>query len=267
MTDDATAPTVLKLGGSVVTDKTEPETVDDASLRRAVDAIAARFGTDGTPTARAKAGTGDDSGRLILVHGGGSFGHYHASEHGVSVTAGTHDARATRAIHDTMVELNGLILTRLGERGVPALPVHPLSAGARDEASALELSTTAIEGMLAEGFVPVCHADVLVQEGAGTTIVSGDELVVALARRLDADRAGICSTVPGVLDDDGDVIERITALETVREYLGRSEATDVTGGMSGKVKQLLSLDAPAFVFGLDALEDFLAGESPGTQVG
>lgn len=265
MTDDTTALTVLKLGGSVVTDKTEPETVDDASLCRAADAIAAYLGTGGSPTAGT--GTGDGSVGLVLVHGGGSFGHYHASERDVSVTAGTHDARAAHAIHDTMVDLNDRILTELSEQGVPALPVHPLSAGARDEDGALDLSTTATEGLLAEGFVPVVHADVLVQKDAGTTIVSGDELVVALARRLDAERAGICSTVPGVLDDEGDVIERITSLETVREYLGGSETTDVTGGMYGKVKQLLSLDAPAFVFGLDRLEGFLAGESPGTQVG
>jgi len=256
-------PIVLKLGGSVVTDKGDPETVDDDSLDRAADAIAAHL-ADGTPTPGPE--KGDDPVGLVLVHGGGSFGHHHASEHGVSVTAGTHDALAARAIHDAMGELNDRVLDSFDERGVPALPIHPLSAGARDEGGGLELSTTAVSRLLAEGFVPVVQADVIAHAGAGVTIVSGDELVVRLANDLDAARVGLCTTVPGVLDDEGEVIDRIESLEAAGKYLGGSEATDVTGGMYGKVEQLLALDAPASVFGLGSLEAFLAGDSPGTVV-
>jgi isopentenyl phosphate kinase len=258
--------TVLKLGGSVLTEKSEPETIDDASLDRATEAIATRLGTgtdpaiDGSPAVDGEAG-------LVLVHGGGSFGHHHASEHGVSITRGTHDARAARAIHDAMGRLDRAVLDRLDERGVPALPVHPLSACARDGKGRLSLSTTAIEGLLAEGFVPLLHGDVLAQAGAGVTIVSGDELVVALAKDLDADRVGLCSTVPGVLDGEGQVIERIASFEAASEHLGASETTDVTGGMAGKVRALLELDVPASIFDLDGLEAFLTGEPPGTLVG
>ena len=255
--------TVLKLGGSVVTDKAEPETIDDAALDRVAAAIAAHLGRDadvnGSPVVDGGAG-------LVLVHGGGSFGHYHANEYGVSITEGTHDATAARAIHDAMKRLDSIVLDRLCERGVPALPVHPLSACARDDRGELSLSTTAIERMLAEGFVPLLHGDVLPQGGSGVTIVSGDELVVALAKRLEADRVGLCSTVPGVLDGEGAVIERIASLEAASEHLGASEKTDVTGGMAGKVRALLELDVPASIFDLDGLEEFLAGGSPGTRI-
>jgi isopentenyl phosphate kinase len=37
--------------------------------------------------------------------------------------------------------------------------------------------------------------------------------------------------------------------------------------MAGKVRELLSLDAPAYVFDVDGLEDFVAGGAPGTQIG
>jgi len=40
----------------------------------------------------------------------------------------------------------------------------------------------------------------------------------------------------------------------------------VTGGMAGKVRMLLELSAPAYVFDLAALPAFLAGESPGTEI-
>lgn len=241
--------TILKLGGSVITDKSRPETLDEANLERAVDAIVA---TDNS---------------LVLVHGGGSFGHHHASEYGISTETGSHDAGAALAVHDAMKRLNDAVIAELHDRDVPALPVHPLSAAVRDDGDRFTLATTPVNTMLAEGFVPVVQADVITHAGNGVTVVSGDELVVALATQLEADRIGLCSAVPGVLDDDGEVIDRIEAFEEVAAVLGGSDATDVTGGMSAKVRALLDLDVPAWVFGLDGLGVFLDGGSPGTRVG
>ncbi|PSP34033.1 acetylglutamate kinase [Halobacteriales archaeon QH_10_67_22] len=244
--------TVLKLGGSVITDKSAPETVDADALAAAATAVTA--------------GATDPAGELVVVHGGGSFGHHHAAEHGVSATEGTDDAATVREIHDAMGRLNAAVLDALGERGVPALPVRPLSAAARDEDSTLTLATTAVERQLGEGFCPVLHGDVVVHEGAGATILSGDEIVAALARSLSVDRVGLCSTVPGVLDADGDVVERVERFADVAEAVGASDATDVTGGMAGKVRTLLDLPVPASVFGSAALRGFLDGDRPGTLV-
>ncbi|SEP95404.1 isopentenyl phosphate kinase [Natrinema salaciae] len=243
---------VLKLGGSVITEKDRPETLDGDALERAADAIAAA----------ADAGLED----LVVVHGGGSFGHHNASEHGVSTTEGTRDASAALDIHGAMTTLNRFVLRRLLERDVEAVPVHPLSAAHRDRGGRLELPTGQVDTMLAEGFVPVLHGDVIAHAGAGATVVSGDELVAALARDLEADRIGLCSTVSGVLDADDAVIDRIDDFDAVAPVLGASEATDVTGGMAGKVRALLDLEAEASIFGLEALEAFLDGENPGTTI-
>ena len=91
--------------------------------------------------------------------------------------------------------------------------------------------------------------------------------LTSLAGSLGADRVGLCTTVPGVLDGDGEVIDRIEAFEDVESAIGASEATDVTGGMAGKVRALLGLPMPAYVFGPAALPAFLAGGEPGTRVG
>ncbi|WP_435096746.1 isopentenyl phosphate kinase [Halarchaeum sp. P4] len=245
--------TVLKLGGSVVTRKDEPETVDEEALADAADALAAA--TDAS-----------NSADVVLVHGGGSFGHPYAAEHEVSPTEGTHDALAVREIHGAMRRLNETVCTALGERDVPAVPHHPYTAGYRDSDETLTLPTDAVDAKLDEGFLPVLHGDVVTHVGQGATVVSGDQLVVTLARGLGADRVGVCSTVPGVLDDDGEVIPEISVFEDVEAYLGGSEATDVTGGMAAKVRALLALDAPVSVFGPAALEEFLEGGEPGTLV-
>ena len=239
---------VVKLGGSVVTEKDEPETVDRDALADAARAL------------------GQFDGSMIVVHGGGSFGHHHAAEHGVSATAGTSDPAGVSAIHGAMAELNRVVVAALQDEGVPAVPVHPLSTASRDDEADLNLPTTQVERMLAEGFVPVLHGDVVVHEGEGVTVLSGDELVVELAPRVGADRVGVCSTVPGVFDGDDTVIDRIGSFEDVADVLGASESTDVTGGMAGKIRALLELDVPSQVFGPEALSAFVAGESPGTTV-
>ncbi len=243
--------TILKLGGSVITEKNTPETIDETALDGLLDAIAAATTADS---------------QLVVVHGGGSFGHVHAAEYGVSTTQGTSEAAAGATIHGAMKRLNQAVLDRLCDRGLEALPVHPLSAAGREENGTLTLPTTATAGLLEEGFVPVLHGDVIAHAGKGLTVLSGDEIVTSLADSLGATRVGLCSTVPGVLDENNAVIDEITRFEDVATVLGDSEATDVSGGMAGKVRELLELGAPAHIFGPDALGEFLAGAEPGTRI-
>ena len=240
--------TVLKLGGSVITEKNVPETVDEEALRTAAAALA-------------------DHEDLAVVHGGGSFGHHHADRHGVTTTEGTQDVAAIRDIHGAMMRLNAVVVEALVEAGVAALPVHPLSVARRDAEATLTFPTGGVRAMLSEGFVPVLHGDGVVHAGKGATVLSGDELVAVLAEALGADRVGVCSAVEGVYDDDGGVIDHIGSFEAVADALGGSDATDVSGGMAGKVRALLGLEPPAYVFDLDGLEAFLKGGEPGTRIG
>jgi len=242
--------TVLKFGGSVITEKDRPETLDGETLSALAAAVAAAEVED-----------------LVVVHGGGSFGHHHAAEHGVSTTEGIRDVAGVMDVHGAMTTLNRFVLSRLHAEDVPAVPVHPFSAAVRDADGDLTLMTDQVATMLAEGFVPVLHGDGVAHAGEGVTVLSGDEIVTELAGALDADRVGLCSTVPGVLDGDDEVIPRIDEFGAVADVLGVSDATDVTGGMAAKVRELLALGSPAYVFGPDGVEAFLAGEDAGTRIG
>lgn len=239
---------VLKLGGSVITKKDRPETVDAEALKTAAQAI------------------GEAQGGLVVVHGGGSFGHHHAERYGVSETNGTHDGEAIAAIHDAMRRLNDHVLAALRDAGTSPIGIHPFAAGYRDETGELTFPMAHIEVMIREGFLPVLHGDLIAHVGAGATVLSGDEIVVTVAEALGADHVGLCSDVPGVLDPDGSVIESIDSYDEVAPVLGTSGSTDVTGGMAAKVQALAGLSAPASVFDLDGLAAFLAGERPGTTV-
>lgn len=239
--------TILKLGGSVITEKNEAETLAEERLARAAAAVA-------------------EYGDLVVVHGGGSFGHHHAAASGVTTTAGTLDATTLREIHGAMTDLNDAVVAALAERGAPAVPVHPLSAMYRSPDGERTILLGQVGVLHSEGFLPVLHGDMVAHRGRGATVVSGDELVVALADGLGADRIGVCSMVPGVLDGDGEVIEHVSGVEAVGDALTGSDTTDVTGGMAGKVRELVALDAPAHIFDLDGLDTFLDGGSPGTRI-
>lgn len=240
---------VLKLGGSVITEKARPSTVDEAALDQAAQVIADA-----------------EVDRLVLVHGGGSFGHPAAAEYGVTETSGTHDVDAVRAIHDAMRELNDAVVGRLAGAGIPAVPVHPSSAAVRSADGTLRMESYTVDTLLDEGFAPILHGDGVATAGSGVTVLSGDEIVTHLASGLSADRVGLCSTVPGVLDGDGEIVGRVGEYEAVADDLDGSHTTDVTGGMAGKVRSLLALDGASFIFDLDGLADFLAGGSPGTRI-
>ncbi|QZP38058.1 isopentenyl phosphate kinase [Halobaculum magnesiiphilum] len=246
--------TIVKLGGSVITEKDRPETLDGEALAALAEAIAAALDD----------GAVED---LVVVHGGGSFGHHHAAEHGVSASEGIRDVGGIMAVHGAMKTLNQFVLSRLDSENVPAVPVHPFSAAARDADGDLTLMTEQVATMVDEGFVPVLHGDGVVHAGEGVTVLSGDELVTELASALDADRVGLCSTVPGVLDGDDEVIPHIDDFDEVADALGASDSTDVTGGMAAKVRELLALGSPAYVFGPDAVGTFLAGGDAGTRIG
>jgi isopentenyl phosphate kinase len=254
--------TVLKLGGSVITEKDRPETLDGPALDAAAAAIGevAASVRDSDPASITPAD-------LVVVHGGGSFGHHHAEAHGVSTRTGTYDPEAVLAIHGAMTTLNRFVVQRLREQHVPAVPVHPSSAAHRDANGDLTLPAGQVRTLIGEGFVPVLHGDGVAHVGEGVSVLSGDEVVASLAASLSADRVGVCSTVPGVLDEHDDVIERIPAYDAVADHLGESAATDVSGGMAAKVRELLALEGEASIFGLDDLPTFLAGDYPGTTIG
>jgi len=247
--------TILKLGGSVLTEKTNVPTPKPEAIKRCTREIAA----SATP--------GDVDNSLILVHGAGSFGHPQAEEH--DSPDGFSNFGITE-IHRTVASLNELVIGALIESGIHAAPVHPLSCVVADDARIVEISSAPIAMMLARGIVPVLHGDVVMDRRRGASIVSGDQLVTYLAVQFGAARIGFGTAVDGVIVD-GATIPLITP-ETfggVRSQIHGSDGTDVTGGMLGKVLELLNIDMDSYIF--DATNEgmvarFLSGEELGTRI-
>ncbi len=221
----------VKLGGSLITDKSRPSTARPAVIKRLAEET--RQALDGQPSLG-----------LLIGHGSGSFGHWAAKPY--STRDGVHTAgewRAYAKVAAAAAELNRVVTSIFQEAGVPALPLQP-SASARCEDGVLRyLDTRPIESALENGLVPLLYGDVALDDVRGATIVSTEGIFAYLAGALNPNRVLLLVAAPGVLGPDGAVVERITpaTLPALRCSLGGSENVDVTGGMASKVATMIDL--------------------------
>jgi isopentenyl phosphate kinase len=244
---------MLKIGGSVITDKGGDCVID----HKIIDSVAA--GVAGNmPTG------------LIIIHGAGSCGHPEAKrfrlEHGV--TAG--HAKGIAITHHAVSRLNNGVVAAFRERGVEAVGVHPLHAGFADNGRIIAFEYRHLEKMLALGVTPVIHGDMVMDRSRGACIVSGDQLVRHLAPLMGINRVGLATDVPGVLNGV-EVVPVLTPESAGTLQIGSSSYTDVTGGMRGKINELLELARAGVgseIFHISRIPDFLAGrDCGGTKVG
>ena len=98
------------------------------------------------------------------------------------------------------------------------------------------------------GFVPVLYGDTVLDldESIKMAILSGDQIINYLGENLKPDRVILGSDVDGIYDKnpkkylDAELVQVVTSSEDLESTEGTG-TVDVTGGMGGKLKELLSL--------------------------
>ena len=103
-----------------------------------------------------------------------------------------------------------------------------------------------IKTYLREGFVPVLFGDVVIDDEVKIAVISGDQVLQYIAKFLKSDRIVLGTDVAGVYTknpkthDDAVHIDEVNSIEDIK-FLESTTNVDVTGGMVGKVKELLDL--------------------------
>lgn len=243
---------VLKLGGSVVTRKSEPGVIDTDRIRELAKQIA--------PVAK--------SVPLVIVHGAGSCGHPEAKQYKIQEGVTLENSKGIAVTHFAVRRLNEEFVSLLRAEGVDAVCMHPFCSSLAENGRLMYAGESQIKEMLTLGVVPVLHGDVVMDTVRGACIVSGDQIVPAMAVALSATRVGVATDVPGVLSG-GSVVPVITRETVAGIDLGDSSNTDVTGGMRGKVNELLLLaDAgiSSHLFHISRVTDFLEGKPHGGTI-
>ncbi len=223
---------ILKLGGSLLTSKD-----NEFSLRRDVLRRVAREIKEGI------------EGIAIIVHGGGSFGHPLAKKY--SLQEGFRTRSQIEGVVLTrlaMQSFNSEVVASLVEAGLPVVGLSTSSLFITEDRAVESYRREVIEGFLKLGVFPVLYGDVVLDKAMGFCILSGDRIISKLAQDFKPERIILATDVDGIftanpkLSSDAELIEEINP-ENYREIL-RSltpDATDVTGGMLGKVEELISL--------------------------
>lgn len=251
----------LKLGGSLITDKTLPYT---PRLHKLADLAAQIFAVKQTHPGLS----------LVLGHGSGSFGHTVAKEY--KTREGSPLPRAGegpglrgywRGFAEVWYQasaLNRFVMDALHAAGVPSLALAPVSAVIASDGQVSSWDLAPLKATLIAGLVPVVYGDVIFDSMRGGTILSTEDLFEHLARNLHPQRillAGLEGAVWADFPERRLRVEKITpaSFSEVKAGVGASHGADVTGGMASKVRQMLALVQE--VPGLTA--QIFSGETPG----
>jgi isopentenyl phosphate kinase len=254
---------VIKLGGSLITDKER-----DSTARREVIARLARE----LASARAVLPHA-----LLLSHGSGSFGHAAAARHGLrDGVRGVAQLPGVAATQDQAHRLHRIVIEELIAAGLSPFSLAPSSFLVAEAGRPVEVHLEPLLRALALGLLPVVFGDIVIDRSRGASICSTETVLVALAPRLAAAACPVTQvfwmgSTDGVLDDAGRTVEAVTPVnvDAVLAMASGAQGTDVTGGMRHRVEtawKLAGEGVPSLILdGLEAgaLERALRGESVG----
>jgi isopentenyl phosphate kinase len=206
---------LIKLGGSIITNKEKPL----SPRRKTIDNLAKNLRKIDEP--------------IVIVHGGGSFGHYWSVKYDMHTKPKKYDSRGVSIVKNSMIELNKIILDAfLKNRLNPyCLPPTDFMSGNKP----ISKKVKEVEKIAKAGLIPVTFGDALWYGQNKTYILSGDKIMTHFSKILKP-RLSIFA-----LNEDGLYFDLKTK-KLIPELKGEnptiSENTlDVTGGMTRKVEE------------------------------
>ncbi len=227
---------LLKLGGSLITDKTKPYTPKLNIIKQLAIQIK-------------QALEEDKNLRLIIGNGGGSFPHYPAVKYKVSEGVKTEIQKEGMCkVQDAASRLNRIIVSNLLDQKINAFSYNPSSGIITENGKIKEVFFKPLIGLLELNIVPVLYGDIVYDEKLGCKILSTEVLLSEVCKFLLKKKYKVVRIIhngltPGVLDKNNKLIPVITKenFSKIKHVFYSSEGFDVTGGMLHKVQEALKL--------------------------
>ncbi len=249
--------TIVKLGGSAITDKSRECTPDLSTLHSSIDQLSTQ------------------SGQLILLHGGGSYGHPLVRK--ARLQEGFKEESQLEAIAKTELcldQLTRIVQVSLLRRRIPFAPLKPMSFLTMKNGRIHRLFIEPLREALKIGLTPLIHGDIAFDIIKGVSVVSADQMASSLGMAFEDARVLFGCDVDGVFTSDPKgssqtrIIRRIdqSNARQVLRRLSKGITRDATGGMYNKVKEALKSaksGRPCCIFNLRTeglLAEALAGK-------
>jgi len=231
---------LIKLGGSLITDKETPRTAREAVLERVAAELAGAV-SEGPQTGGAPF-------QVILGHGSGSFGHAAAREYswGASSDGDRQTERQAEAVAVTQaaaLDLHRIVIAALRSAGLRPYSVAPSSCFVVEDGRGVPLTSEPIERALSLGLMPVVFGDVVMDRDGSASILSTEGAFLGLSEVLPVARAIWLGVTDGVYDAEGETVARLdrAGAEKLAATLGGAEGIHVTGGMRLRAHAALTL--------------------------
>jgi len=230
--------TILKIGGSLITDKSKPYTFNHELIQQISQEIGECL----------RIGILED---LIIIHGVGSFGHPPVLEHGLY--RGFQNKEQLIPLSNTQAIVNKLrdhLTSELRKCEVPIVMFHASSLCTANKGMIQSIFVKPIAGFLSVGMIPLIGGDMVSDESMGFSVCSGDQIATILALEMNPVRILFATDVSGVYSTDPNVNPDIKPImhfdkAKLQEFLYKAEKeiskSDASGMMIGKLKTILAL--------------------------
>lgn len=206
---------LIKLGGSIITNKEKPL----SPRKKTIDKIAKKLRKIGEP--------------LVIVHGGGSFGHYWSVKYDMHTRPAKYSMKGVAVIKNSMVELNKMILDVFLENRLNpyCLPPTDFMSGNKPILKKIK----AVNEISRSNLTPITYGDALWYGQKRSFILSGDKIMTIIAKVLKPKLSIFVMNVDGLYSDfkSKDLIYEVGSKEAKVSDVDM----DVTGGMKRKIEE------------------------------
>jgi isopentenyl phosphate kinase len=221
---------VIKIGGSVITDKSKKYFFKQKVMNRLSSEIK-------------KANK-----KVILVHGAGSFGHILAKDY--SLNLGYRDDKQLPGFsitHAKVQKLNSLVLESLHDNRISAVSIPPHVILKLNNHEPEIMNYEIFEDYLKLGFTPLTFGNVVLDEELGFSICSGDLLLQMLAGYFKPEKViyiidedGLYTSNPKI-NKNAEFIQKSNINELEALTTDPNSHDDVTKGMEGKIETIKNI--------------------------
>jgi len=250
----------LKLGGSLITEKSQTETARLEVIDRLASEIQDVYREDPELS-------------ILIGHGSGSFGHHAAAKFGTHLGASTiEDWKGVVAVWKAANKLHRIVIDSLLAAGLPVISYPPSASAHALDGELTNIAIGPIQQALSKGLIPVTHGDVVFDETRGAMIASTEAIFSCLIEKIKPNRILLAGLAPGVYDRSEKMLSSISQAELDGLSFTNREQRDVTGGMKTKVKYALAFskllpDTEVRIFSGEVpgqLREVLLGSTNGT---
>jgi len=206
---------LIKLGGSIITNKEKPL----SARRKTIDRILNQIKHIKEPK--------------ILVHGGGSYGHYWSVKYDMHTKPAKYDMRGVSIVKNSMVDLNKIILDSAVKNRINAYCLPPTDFMSGNKPVKNKILT--MNKIAKSGLTPITYGDALWFGQKKSYILSGDVIMSTIAKTLRPRLSVFVLNVDGVYSD-------LKSKNLIHDFKKEKpkiskNIIDVTGGMSRKITE------------------------------